>query len=197
MTSILSYLPGRSLALMGQNGAGKSTLLSIIAGLTPATSGRVVSDGTISWPVGFKGSFASQMTGAQNVAFVARIYGVDTDELKAFVNDFAELGRHFHEPIQTYSSGMRARLAFGLSMGIEFDTYLVDEVTAVGDANFSRKSAALFRHRVEGRSAIMVSHQINKLKDYCDSGLVLHKGRLEYYDRLDDAIRRHLNLNLR
>lgn len=188
---------GRSLALMGRNGAGKSTLLSIIAGLTPATSGRVVSDGTISWPVGFRGSFSGRMTGAQNVSFVARIYGVDSDELRAFVEDFAELGKHFHEPIVTYSSGMKARLAFGLSMGIEFDTYLVDETTAVGDANFSRKSAALFRHRVAGRSAIMVSHQINKLKDYCDAGLVLHNGRLEYFDDLNEAIKRHLTINLK
>jgi capsular polysaccharide transport system ATP-binding protein len=185
---------GKSLALMGRNGAGKSTLLEIIAGTLPPDSGRVVSDGTISWPVGFGGSFHPQMTGAQNTRFVARVYGVDTDSLETFVEDFAELGAHFHSPVATYSSGMKARLGFGLSMGIHFDTYLIDETTAVGDARFNRKSRAVFLERVKGSSAIMVSHQMSTVREFCDAGIVLSDGKLEVYDDLERAIARHLEL---
>ena len=144
----LTFRTGASVALLGRNGAGKSTLMQMIAGTLRPNSGRVVSDGTISWPVGFGGSFHRELTGAQNVKFIARIYGVDTNELMDFVEDFAELGAHFHMPVRSYSSGMRSRLAFGTSMGIRFDTYLVDEVTAVGDAEFKRKSQTVFNERM-------------------------------------------------
>ncbi|MCK0168315.1 ABC transporter ATP-binding protein [Jannaschia sp. S6380] len=190
----LTLPTGRSLALLGRNGAGKSTLLELIAGVQRPDSGRVISTGAVSWPVGFGGSFNPQMTGAQNTAFVARVYGVDTESLKAFVLDFSELGRQFDAPVKTYSSGMRARLGFGLSMGIRFDTYLVDEVTAVGDASFNRKSKAVFRERIRNASAIMVSHQMEKLRDYCDAALVLTGGKLEFYDKLEDGVARHREL---
>ncbi|WP_390915620.1 ATP-binding cassette domain-containing protein [Pseudosulfitobacter sp. SM2401] len=187
----LTLPTGRSLALLGRNGAGKSTLLEIIAGIQTPDTGRVVTDGTLSWPVGFGGSFHPQMTGAQNVTFVGRVYGVDTDALRAFVMDFAELGDHFFVPVKTYSQGMRARLGFGLSMGIKFDTYLVDEVTAVGDGSFNRKSRAVFLERMKHSSAIMVSHQMGQLRNFCDSGVVLDQGRLHYFEDLEDAIELH------
>ena len=187
----LTLPSGRSLALLGRNGAGKSTLLDIIAGVQTGDTGKVFSDGTISWPVGFGGSFHPQMTGVQNVRFVARIYGVDSDGLLEFVQEFSELGRMIDSPVRTYSSGMKARLGFGLSMGIKFDTYLVDEVTAVGDAAFNRKSNLVFRDRVRNDSAIMVSHQMGKLRDFCDAGIVLNQGQLEYFDDLEEAIERH------
>lgn len=190
----LEFPTGRSVALMGRNGAGKSTLLSIIAGTTAPDRGRVVSDGTISWPVGFGGSFHSDLTGAQNIRFIARIYGVDTDELCAFVEDFAELGEHFHAPIRSYSSGMRSRLAFGVSMGIRFDTYLVDEVTAVGDAVFRRKSRAVFEERMKSSSAFVVSHEPGQLRQFCNAGCVLDNGRLDYFDDLEAALARHAEL---
>lgn len=187
----LTLPTGKSLALLGRNGAGKSTLMQIIAGNMDADEGRVVSDGTISWPVGFAGSFHPELTGAQNTRFIARVYGVDTQELTDFVRGFAELGPHFNMPVRTYSQGMRSRLTFGLSMGIEFDTYLVDEVTAAGDAAFRQKSKQLFAARMERSGAIMVNHNLSELREYCDAALVLDQGRLRYFDELDEAIELH------
>lgn len=190
----LTLPTGRSLALLGRNGAGKSTLLQIISGTMRPDHGRVVSDGSISWQVGLGGSFHGQLTGAENVRFVARVYGVDTKELVRFVEGFAELGKFFHMPLRSYSSGMRARLTFGTSMGIRFDTYLVDEVTAVGDAAFRRKSRAVFAERMRQSGAIMVNHGMAELRQYCDSGLVLENGKVHYFDDLEEAIALHENL---
>ena len=183
---------GQSLGLLGLNGAGKSTLMQIIAGTMHADTGQVVSDGSISWPVGFAGSFHGDLTGAQNVVFIARIYGVDSEALVDFVEDFCELGPHFHAPVRTYSSGMRARLTFGASMGVQFDTYLIDEVTAVGDAAFKAKSRKLFLSRVENASAILVSHDMGQMRNFCDAGIVLHEGKLQLFDDINIAIDVHL-----
>jgi len=190
----LTLPTGKSLALLGRNGAGKSTLLQLVAGTLRPDTGRIVSDGTISWPVGYSGSFHREMTGAQNVLFLARAYGVDTDALVAFVEDFAELGDHFHMPLRSYSSGMKSRLAFGVSMGIPFDTYLVDEATATGDARFKKKSRAVFAERMRRSSALLVSHRMSEVREYCDAGVLLHEGRLYYYDDLEEAIAEHESL---
>lgn len=187
----LTFPTGAVVALLGRNGAGKSTLLRMIAGSQDPTSGRIVSTGTISWPVGFAGSFHPELTGAQNTRFMARIYGVDTDELVEFVEEFAGLGGHFRLPFRTYSSGMRSRLAFGVSMGISFDTYLVDEVTAVGDAAFRARSTALFQDRMKNAGAVMVSHSMAQVRQICDVGAVLEHGRLIYYEDLEAAIAHH------
>lgn len=187
----LTLPTGRSLALLGRNGAGKSTLLQMVAGTIRPDSGRIVSDGTISWPVGLGGAVHRDLTGAQNIRFIARIYGVDTEQLAAFVEDFAELGQHFHMPVRSYSSGMRSRLTFGAAMGIRFDTYLVDEVTAVGDARFRKKSRAVFRERMESSGALLVTHDMGALRDYCDAGVILENGRLFYFEDLGEAIAVH------
>jgi capsular polysaccharide transport system ATP-binding protein len=187
----ITFPSGLSVALLGRNGAGKSTLLQMIAGTQAPTSGRIISTGAISWPVGYSGSFHPELSGAQNTRFVARIYGVDTDELVDFVQDFAGLGQHFHLPLATYSSGMRSRLAFGVSMGIPFDTYLVDEVTAVGDAAFKARSAALFKARRQNAGAFVVSHSMRMVREMCDVGVILEDGKLTYFDDIEDAIKHH------
>ncbi len=187
----LEFPSGISVGLLGRNGAGKSTLLQMIAGTMDPTAGRIVSTGTISWPVGFSGSFHPELTGIQNTRFIGRIYGADTDELVAFVEDFAGLGMHFRMPIKTYSSGMRSRLAFGVSMGIPFDTYLVDEVTSVGDASFRAKSAQVFRARMRSAGAFVVSHSMGMIRDLCDVAVVLENGQLYYYEDMEAAIAHH------
>ena len=190
--NITVTFPGRTgVALMGRNGAGKSSMMSMLAGSLAPDSGTIRSTGSISWPVGYRGSFHGEMTAAQNTRFIARVYGVDADALSDFVEDFAELGQHFHLPIRSYSSGMSARLSFAVSMGLEFDTYLIDEVTSVGDAAFRDKSHAMLMDRLQDSGAVMVSHSLGKLRDICSKGVILEKGRLWWYDDIDDAIAHH------
>lgn len=192
MEDVSLTIPSKTaVALLGRNGAGKSTLLRMIAGTIDPTSGQILSTGTISWPVGFSGSFHPDMTGAQNIKFLARVYGVDTQALAEFVEEFAELGDHFRQPFRSYSSGMKSRLAFGVSMGIKFDTYLVDEVTAVGDASFKSKAKAMFRDRMADAGAVFVSHSMGQVREICDVGIVLEHGHLTYYDDIDAAIAHH------
>lgn len=187
----------RAIALLGGNGAGKSTMLGMIAGTIKPDAGQIQSDGTISWPVGFAGSFHRDLTGAQNVRFIARIYGIDTEFLTDFVQEFAGLGGHFHMPVRSYSSGMKSRLAFGTSMGVPFDTYLVDEVTSVGDAAFKRKSNQLFREKMAYSSAVVVSHSMKQLQELCDAGAVLDHGNLIYFDDVGKAIKHHQKMMAR
>ena len=187
--AINAVFPERtSVALLGANGAGKSTLLRLISGVLQPDAGRVEVKGSVSWPVGFSGSFHRDMTGLQNTRFMARVYGVDSDDLVAFVEGFAELGDQFRRPVRTYSTGMRARLAFGVSMGIRFDTYLLDEITATGDAAFKEKSRIVLADRLAESGAIVVSHALPVLRQLCTAGAVLHAGRLTCYDDLDEAI---------
>lgn len=185
---------GQSVALLGRNGAGKSSLLKLIAGTMKPSSGRVDVTGSVSWPVGFAGSFHGDLTGLQNTRFVARIYGVDTDQLVEFVHAFSELGERFRLPVRGYSQGMRARLGFALSMGIAFDTYLIDEVTAVGDAGFRQKCEAALTERLGGRTAIVVSHSHGFLKRVCQAGVVIEEGRAAWFDDIDEAIQVHRSM---
>ncbi|PHO05575.1 ATP-binding protein [Rhodobacteraceae bacterium 4F10] len=189
-----TFASGESVGLIGRNGAGKSTMLKLIAGTIPPTSGQIITTGRVSWPVGFAGSFHGDLTGAQNVKFVARIYGVDTIEMIDFCQQFAQIGGHFHLPVRTYSSGMRSRLAFAMSMAIPFDTYLIDEVTAVGDASFQAKSSAILRDRLKTSGAVVVSHTPKLLEELCTSGVVLDNGRMFYYARIKKALEHHDHL---
>ena len=187
----LEFPSDKAVGLFGRNGAGKSTLLRMISGVEEPDRGEIIKSGSISWPVGFGGSFHPELSGLQNIKFVARLYGVDTEELTACVEDFAELGPHFHAPFRTYSSGMRARLGFGLSMGIKFDTYLIDEVAAVGDEAFRKKSSNILKSRIGESSAIIVSHSMSLMKELCDIGVLIVNGRAKAFEDIDEAIEQH------
>ena len=182
---------GRSVALIGRNGAGKSTLLRMIGGSVVPDTGVIRREARVSWPLGFGGAFQAALTGAQNARFVARIYGFDTDDMVARVAEFSELGAFMYMPVRTYSSGMKARLSFAVSMAVHFDIYLIDEITAVGDTAFKRKCAETFRSKMGAADVIMVSHGANNLRQYCDAGIVLENGRLTYYDDIEDALAVH------
>lgn len=179
---------GQKIALLGGNGAGKSTLMRIISGAQDADSGHVIRYGSVSWPIGFGGSFHGDLTGAQNTRFVGRVHGVDTDALLAFVHDFSELKDFFFMPVRSYSSGMRARLAFAVSMGVPFDCYLVDEVTSVGDQSFRDKATEAFHTRLRDASAIVATHGMHQARKLCDKGAVLYQGTMTYYEDLEEAI---------
>ncbi|ETX26992.1 ABC transporter ATP-binding protein [Roseivivax isoporae] len=189
-----TFPAGECVALIGRNGAGKSSMLRMIAGTMRPDEGEIVAHGSVSFPVGFAGSFHGDLTGAQNTRFVARVYGVDTEEMLDFTRDFSQLGAHFHLPVNTYSSGMKSRLAFAISMAIPFDTYLIDEVTAVGDASFKARSEAILRERLESGGAVVVSHSMQLLERLCTSGVVLDRGRFFYYPRVARAIEHHEKL---
>ncbi len=183
---------GDALAVLGANGAGKSTLMKIISGVEHPTSGFVDRGGlSISWPIGYSSCFQSSLTGADNARFIARIYRRDVGPLLDFVEDFAQLGPYFRQPIKTYSAGMSARLAFGISLAIEFDVYLVDEVTGAGDARFQQRCHEALMYRRRTGTLIMVSHNAATLRAFCTRGAVLNDGRLTLYDDLEEAISAH------
>jgi len=186
---------GHSVGIVGRNGAGKSTLLRILSGVEKPDVGTITKTGKVSWPIGFSGGFSGSLTGEENCRFVARVYRQDPDWVVGFAEDFAEIGKYFQMPVRTYSSGMRARLAFGLSMAVDFDYYLVDEVTAVGDKNFQEKCRAAFEARRERASVIMVSHSMGTIRSYCDSAAVLHRGRLTHYETVALAERAYGKLS--
>jgi capsular polysaccharide transport system ATP-binding protein len=180
----------RSVAMIGKNGAGKTTLLRIVGGVDFPTKGRVERRCRVSWPMG-RGGLEGTLTGRQNAKFVCRIHG-HQDELAdrlAFIQDFAELGDAFDEPVQTYSSGMRSRLQFGLSLAFNFDVYISDEVTAAGDARFRKKAADAFKGMVGRASIIMVSHSEGSLKEFCQSAIWINDGQAYWFDNLDDGLK--------
>ncbi len=183
--------PGHNYGILGGNGAGKSTLLRLIAGAEFPDQGNVVRYSSVSFPVGFAGTFHGQLSGRQNASFVARIYGADVAEVCDFVTDFAELGAYFDMPVETYSSGMLAKLAFGVSLAIDFDIYLIDEVTEVGDARFRRKCSEVFYNRMSRSDIVMVSHNSHTIRAYCDRGAILRNGQLELFETLDAAMREY------
>ena len=178
---------GRNIGILGQNGAGKSTLIRLISGAERPTSGRIVRGMSVSWPLAFGGAFQSHLTGLDNLKFVCRIYGVDYKPLIPFVEDFTELGIYFREPVAHYSNGMITRLAFALSMAIEFDCFMIDEAMVVGDVRFHEKCHIEMFQKRKDRAFILVSHDANVIKLYCERASVLHAGKLYPFDTVDDA----------
>lgn len=178
---------GERLGVLGRNGAGKSTMVRLISGAERPTSGTVERHMSVSWPLAFGGAFQQTLTGQDNVKFISRIYGQDFDRNLAFVQDFAELGPYLREPVRSYSSGMRARLAFAISMIIEFDCFLIDEIASVGDARFhDRCNFELFEKRGD-RAMVIISHDAAYVRDHCTRWAVLHDGKLVHYDDFEVA----------
>lgn len=184
----------KSIGVLGPNGAGKSTLIRMMGGADYPSRGKIISNKSISWPLGLQGGLQGVMTGRENVKFVARIHGYrKTHVIEQLVEEFAEIGGYFDEPVKTYSNGMKARVAFGLSMAFdfEFDVLLIDELTAVGDANFKKKSEALMKKKMEKTKVIMVNHSVGQLKKFCEAGLLVKDKSIIYFDSLDDAVKEY------
>jgi capsular polysaccharide transport system ATP-binding protein len=184
----LEVQPGERMGFLGRNGAGKTTLIKLIGGVELPTSGKVSRNMSVSWPLGFGGGFQGSLTGYDNARFISRIYGHAYSEIKDFVEDFTELGAQLRMPVKTYSSGMRARLAFALSLAIEFDCYLIDEVILVGDHNFHKKCHyELFEKRGD-RALILASHSAELIREFCDRAMVLENGTGTVYSDVNEAL---------
>ncbi|MEY4951622.1 MAG: hypothetical protein RL299_46 [Pseudomonadota bacterium] len=182
---------GDALGICGHNGSGKSTLLKLIAGVEQPSSGTITRSGSVSWPIGYASAFQSSLTGADNVRFIARIYDRPIKETLEFVDQFAELGQYLAMPIRTYSAGMMARLAFAASLAVDFDCYLVDEVTAAGDARFRQRCEDALMARRDSGTLVMVSHDPHTLRQYCTAGALVGGGRVDLFGTVDEAIDRH------
>ncbi|MCA1945518.1 MAG: ATP-binding cassette domain-containing protein [Desulfovibrio sp.] len=183
-----SIQKGDKLGILGCNGAGKSTLIRIISGAELPTSGEIVRGMTVSWPLALQGGFVGNLTGTDNLRFICRVYDVDYDQAFRQVSDFSELGHYLDEPVRTYSSGMRARLAFAISMAVDFDCYLIDELSAVGDRRFNKKFKDVLFGEKGDRSLIMVSHFYGVIQEYCNKVAVLDQGRLALFEDTKEAI---------
>ena len=179
---------GVNFGVLGMNGAGKSTTLKMIAGSQLPSRGTIKRFAKFSWPLGFAGSFNGSLSGEENLRFACRVYDAPIKQTLEYVYDFTELGNKLKHPLKTYSSGMRQKLAYGLSMAIDFDVYLIDETLAVGDARFIKKCNLVFEQKAQKSSLILVSHNIGTIKQYSDKILLIHKGKAEIYDDVDHAI---------
>lgn len=178
---------GEKVGILGRNGAGKSTLIRLMSGVEAPTSGLIRRGMSISWPLAFSGAFQGSLTGMDNLRFISRIYNADIHYVKEFTESFSELGRYLYEPVKNYSSGMKARLAFALSLSIEFDCYLIDEVIAVGDSRFNDKCRYELFEKRKDRSIILVSHSPSSIRQYCDNAMVLEQGKMLEFSSIDEA----------
>jgi len=188
----LAIPPGKNIGLIGRNGAGKSTLMRLLGGADVPDSGTIITDRSISWPVGLTGGFQGSMTGRDNIKFVCRIYGATGEAMREkirYVQEFAEIGDWIDEPIKTYSSGMRSRVAFGLSMAFDFDYYLIDEVMSVGDAQFKRKCNEVFQEKLQKSNVVLVTHTMSEVEKLCDVVLLVRNGEIQVYEDVSEGIK--------
>jgi capsular polysaccharide transport system ATP-binding protein len=187
----LEFVSGHNFGILGANGAGKSTLIRLLAGSELPDRGTIRRRARVSFPLGFGGTFHGDLCGRENVSFIARVYGADLRATLRFVEEFAELGEYFAMPVKTYSAGMRARLAFGTCLAIDFDVYLIDEVTEIGDERFRQRCAAAFRERLRRSDIILATHNSHTIRQYCDRAAILAEGRLELFDDVASAFGRY------
>lgn len=184
----LTIKPGEKVGILGKNGAGKSTLIRLLSGAEEPSSGKIIRNMNISWPLAFSGTFQGSLTGADNVRFVCRVYNTDHKKAMEMVDSFAELGKYLYEPVKVYSSGMRARLAFAISLAVDFDCYLIDEVISVGDASFHHKcQVELFEKRAH-KAMVIVSHELHNIREHCDKVAILNNGTLTMFEDIEAAI---------
>jgi capsular polysaccharide transport system ATP-binding protein len=183
----VTFPTGSRIGVLGLNGSGKSTMLRLIAGGEETDRGRIIKSGRVSFPLGFMGTFEPRHSARENVKFLARIYEMDVDEIIDWIEDFAELGHYFDMPISTYSSGMCARIAFATSFAFDFDVYLVDEAIETGDARFRKKCTYAFDQRLKTASLLLVSQNMQTIRQYCNSAAVLHNGKLSCFPNVEDA----------
>jgi capsular polysaccharide transport system ATP-binding protein len=184
----LSIAKGEKIGILGRNGAGKSTLIRLISGVELPTHGHIHRGISVSWPLAFGGAFQGSLTGLDNVRFICRVYNAPIAPAIAFVEDFSELGTYLREPVKKYSSGMRARLAFAISMAVEFDCFLIDEIVAVGDSRFSEKCHIELFEKRKDRAMIIVSHSADYIRQHCQHAAVLVAGKLHSFDQVEDAL---------
>lgn len=183
--------PDKNIGLIGKNGAGKSTLMRLLSGVDTPDSGVIRTDKSISWPVGQSGGFQGSLSARDNVKFVCRVYGFVGEEMTRrvhYVQEFAEIGSWFDEPIRTYSSGMRSRIAFGLSMAFDFDYYLIDEVMAAGDNSFRKKCEVVFREKLGKSKILLTTHNMKEVERLCDIVLLVDNGELKVYEDVAEGI---------
>ena len=198
LEDVTMVLPDGNIGILGKNGAGKSTLIRMLGKIEFPQKGKIESAETFSWPLALSSGFVGTITGRNNVKFVCQLYGKNSNESKdiiASVEAFSELGNYFNMPIKTYSSGMRARLNFGLSLAFDFDYLLIDETLSVGDASFRNKAKEALRKKIEKSQIILVSHNMPILREMCHMGLLIHEGKLHYFDYIGDAVAMYEDIN--
>ncbi len=187
-----------NVGILGRNGTGKSTIMRMLGRIEFPDKGEILSKNTFSWPLGLSGGFVGNMTGKANVKFVCRLYGKsqkEIDEIINFVKEFSELKNYFDMPIKNYSAGMRGRLSFGLSLAFDFDYMLIDETLSVGDARFKKKAKEALMKKIENCQILLVSHDMNTLKELCDVGIVVNEGKMSYFPDINDAIAHYAEIN--
>jgi capsular polysaccharide transport system ATP-binding protein len=198
MRDVTLDLPDGNIGILGRNGAGKSTLMRMLGGIEFPNSGKIISDKTFSWPLGLGGGFVGNMSGKANVKFVCNLFGKSkkqTNEIIEFVYDFSELGNYFDMPIKTYSSGMKGRLGFGLSLAFDFDYMIIDETLSVGDARFRAKAKEALKKKIENCNVILVSHDMKTLQEMCQTGLLVNNGELTFYEDINEGIEIYSQIN--